>query len=100
MPFDVWCLGCGEHIGKGVRYNAEKKAVGKYLSSKIWSFRMKCDLCDTYFVVETDPKANDYVCKEGLRKKVEDWVPTPEDHVAILPTEVRCLAIANWMFSF
>lgn len=92
MPFDIWCDGCGEHVGKGVRYNAEKKAVGKYLSSKIWNFRMKCHLCDNYFEIETDPKANDYVCKSGLRKKHEDWVPQPEDHVAILPSEV-CLCL-------
>ncbi len=27
MPFNVWCLHCNAHIGKGVRYNAEKKQV-------------------------------------------------------------------------
>ncbi len=27
MPFNVWCLHCKAHIGKGVRYNAEKKQV-------------------------------------------------------------------------
>ena len=89
MPFDVWCSGCGEHVGKGVRYNAEKKAVGKYFSSKIWNFRMKCHLCDNYFEIETDPKANDYVCKSGLRKKNEEWQAKPEDQVAILPSEVQ-----------
>ena len=29
MPFNVRCKGCGNHIGKGVRYNAEKKQIGK-----------------------------------------------------------------------
>ena len=42
MPFDVRCVGCGNRIAKGVRFNAEKKCVGKYLSTKIWSFRMMC----------------------------------------------------------
>ena len=25
LPFNIWCLGCNNHIGMGVRYNAEKK---------------------------------------------------------------------------
>uniref|UniRef100_A0A1I7WRP5 Protein yippee-like n=1 Tax=Heterorhabditis bacteriophora TaxID=37862 RepID=A0A1I7WRP5_HETBA len=25
MPFNIWCLGCHNHVGMGVRYNAEKK---------------------------------------------------------------------------
>ena len=54
MPFNVRCTGCGNHIAKGVRYNAEKKTIGKYHSTKILSFRMRChcedgwqgDACD------------------------------------------------------
>ena len=42
MPFNVRCQGCGNHIAKGVRFNAEKKAIGRYLSTKILSFRMLC----------------------------------------------------------
>lgn len=56
MPFNIWCNGCQAHIGKGVRYNAEKKSVGKYFSTKIWNFRMKCHLCDNYIEVQTDPQ--------------------------------------------
>ena len=40
----------------GVRYNAEKSQVGKYYSTPIFKFRMKCHLCDNYFEIETDPK--------------------------------------------
>lgn len=25
MPYNIWCDGCNNHIGMGVRYNAEKK---------------------------------------------------------------------------
>lgn len=53
MPIHSWravvvcrCEGCGAHIGKGVRYNAEKKTVGQYFSTKILQFSMKCHLCD------------------------------------------------------
>ena len=28
MPFNVWCGKCNHLIGKGVRFNAEKKAIG------------------------------------------------------------------------
>lgn len=27
VPFNIWCNQCGEHIAKGVRFNAEKKQV-------------------------------------------------------------------------
>ena len=79
MPFDVRCSGCGCRIGKGVRFDAEKKAVGKYLSTKIWSFRMLCKAeqegnakCDQkknphFIEVRTDPKNAEYVVTEGAQ---------------------------------
>eukprot|EP01102_Stenamoeba_stenopodia_P001521 TRINITY_DN1130_c0_g6_i1.p1 TRINITY_DN1130_c0_g6~~TRINITY_DN1130_c0_g6_i1.p1 ORF type:complete len:339 (-),score=114.86 TRINITY_DN1130_c0_g6_i1:98-1114(-) len=73
MPFNVWCGGCKAHIGKGVRYNAEKKQVGKYHSTKIWQFKMKCHLCPNYIFIETDPANSDYVVTEGGQKKMEEW---------------------------
>ncbi|EGC38231.1 hypothetical protein DICPUDRAFT_149116 [Dictyostelium purpureum] len=69
MPYSVVCLGCQNYIGVGVRYNAEKKTVGKYFSTNILSFKMKCHLCDQYFVIETDPKNTDYKIISGLRKR-------------------------------
>jgi Saf4/Yju2 protein len=27
MPFNVWCMGCHCHVGRGTRFNAEKKQV-------------------------------------------------------------------------
>lgn len=39
-----------------MRYNAEKKKIGMYYSTPIWSFRMKCHLCDNWFEIQTDPK--------------------------------------------
>ena len=40
----------------GVRYNAEKTQVGKYYSTPIFQFRMKCHLCDNHFEIRNDPK--------------------------------------------
>ncbi len=56
MPYNIWCGGCGSHVGMGVRYNAEKTTVGKYYSTPIFKFRMKCHLCDNHFEIQTDPK--------------------------------------------
>lgn len=72
MPFNVWCGHCAQHIGRGVRFNAEKKKVGDYYSSVIWSFRMKCHLCGEWMEIQTDPKTSEYICKEGIKRKVED----------------------------
>jgi len=82
MPFDVRCSGCGNRIAKGVRFDAEKKCVGKYLSSKIWSFRMMCAAEDNtsrtsrdsnphFIEIRTDPKLADYVVAEGAVKVVQ-----------------------------
>lgn len=75
LPFNIWwyvCLcrllvhdadlahnpsgTCNNHIGMGVRYNAEKKKIGAYYSTPIFSFRCKCHLCDGWFEIQTDPK--------------------------------------------
>ena len=36
---------------------------------------MKCHLCDTPIVIETDPKNCEYVVKEGGRMKIETFDP-------------------------
>ena len=56
LPYNIWCNGCGSHVGMGVRYNAEKTKVGNYYSTPIYKFRMKCHLCDSHFEIQTDPK--------------------------------------------
>ena len=70
MPFNVWCAGCGHLIGKGVRFNAEKKAIGNYFSTKIWSFSMTSPCCQEHIEVQTDPKNHEYVVVAGARRKV------------------------------
>jgi len=50
---------CDNHIGMGVRYNAEKKKIGNYYSTPIYSFRCKCHLCSGWFEIQTDPKVCD-----------------------------------------
>lgn len=69
MPFNVWCTKCGEMIGKGVRFNAEKRHVGMYMSTKIWSFSMRHH-CGSRVEIHTDPKNTEYIIVEGARRKV------------------------------
>eukprot|EP00049_Salpingoeca_infusionum_P019571 m.362486 g.362486 ORF g.362486 m.362486 type:complete len:338 (+) comp20528_c0_seq1:107-1120(+) len=74
-PWNFWCTGCNKHIGRGVRWNAEKKKVGNYYTTPIYAFTMKCHMCDNKFTFETDPKNCDYRITEGARRKVETWDP-------------------------
>lgn len=73
MPFKLWCGGCGTLVDKGVRFNADKKAVGEFHSTTIWEFSMKCYHCDTRYVIRTDPENASYLCISGCRKKMEDY---------------------------
>ena len=71
MPFPVWCTTCPKPtiIGQGVRFNAEKKKVDAYLSTPIYSFRMKHVVCGGIIEIRTDPKNTAYVVTEGGKKR-------------------------------
>ncbi|KAL4979774.1 CWC16 protein [Aspergillus desertorum] len=71
MPFAVWCTTCSPEniIGQGVRFNAEKKKVGNYYSTPIYSFRMKHTLCGGWIEIRTDPKNTAYIVTEGGRRR-------------------------------
>ncbi|DAZ93933.1 TPA: hypothetical protein N0F65_012879 [Lagenidium giganteum] len=77
MPFNVWCLHCRTHIGRGVRFNAKKKHVDKYLSTPIYEFRMDCASCQGELVIRTDPAARGYNLVSGVQQKAEEF--TAED---------------------
>ncbi|XGW09921.1 hypothetical protein V3C99_011862 [Haemonchus contortus] len=81
MPFNIWCLGCNNHVGMGVRYNAEKKKIGMYYTTPLYEFRMKCHLCDNYFVIRTDPKNFDYELVEGCTRQEKRFEPSEVDQV-------------------
>lgn len=91
MPFNIWCLKCDNHIGMGVRYNAEKSKVGQYYSSPIYKFRMKCHLCDNYIEIQTEPSKFDYIILSGARKQARTTENTEDDlgQVVIDPEEKR-----------
>jgi coiled-coil domain-containing protein 130 len=87
MPFAVWCTNCKPNetiIGQGVRFNAEKKKVGNYYSTPIYSFRMKHTVCGQWIEIRTDPKNTAYIVTEGGRKR-----DTGEDKETGEPGEIR-----------
>ena len=85
MPYNIWCEGCGNHIGMGVRYNAEKKKVGMYYTTPVYQFRMKCHLCDNHFEIKTDPANLDYEIISGARRQEKRF--KPEDNGTVIPDE-------------
>lgn len=92
MPFDVWCEHCKPEflIKQGVRFNAEKKKAGKYLSTPIWEFTFRHPPCSGLVSVKTDPENTRYVVSSGGRKKA--GAPTTaldKDYGQILTEEER-----------
>ncbi|RPA96714.1 hypothetical protein L873DRAFT_1211238 [Choiromyces venosus 120613-1] len=69
MPFGIFCLTCDGHIAQGVRFNAEKKKIGKYHTTPIFSFRMRHVSCSGWIEVQTDPQNTRYVVTEGAKKR-------------------------------
>lgn len=81
MPYNIWCDGCKNHIGMGVRYNAEKTKVGMYYSTPVYQFRMKCHLCDNYIEIKTDPGNLDYEIVSGAQRQENRWDPTENGQI-------------------
>ncbi|KAL3096758.1 hypothetical protein niasHT_029642 [Heterodera trifolii] len=98
MPFNVWCLGCNNHVGMSVRYNAEKRKVGMYYTTPIYEFRMKCHLCDNYFTIRTDPKNFDYELVEGVRRQEIRFDPSTIDNLAPVDRTMSLKLGADAMF--
>ncbi|KAI1287246.1 Coiled-coil domain-containing protein [Halotydeus destructor] len=92
MPYNIWCLGCNNHIGTGVRYNAEKSKTGNYYSTSIYKFRMKCHLCDNYIEMETDPQNLDYKILSGASRQERRWDPNENEQIAPDRDESKKLA--------
>ncbi|KAJ5647104.1 hypothetical protein N7490_003476 [Penicillium lividum] len=87
VPFAIWCTTCKPHetiIGQGVRFNAEKKKIGNYYSTPIYSFRMKHIPCGGWIEIRTDPQNTAYVVHEGGRKRdTGDDKPLQPGEIAI-----------------
>ncbi|KAM0426720.1 hypothetical protein ACHAPT_008036 [Fusarium lateritium] len=95
LPFAVWCSSCPKPtiIGQGVRFNSEKRHVGNYLSTKIYSFRFRHAECGGWIEIRTDPKNTAYVVVEGGTKRDtgEDAPPREGDTVILTDQEREAL---------
>ncbi|KAL6714388.1 Protein saf4 [Lecanora helva] len=91
MPFPIWCTTCPKPtiIGQGVRFNAEKKKVGNYYSTPIYSFRMKHVSCGGPIEIRTDPKNTAYVVTEGAKKRDTGEDKVQEGEIRIRTEEER-----------
>lgn len=98
MPYNIWCEGCGNHIGTGVRYNAEKSKVGMYYTTPVYKFRMKCHLCDNHFEIKTDPQNMDYEIISGARRQERRWDPSENEQVAPDDKEIGKKMATDAMF--
>ncbi|KAF5302711.1 hypothetical protein FQR65_LT08453 [Abscondita terminalis] len=98
MPFNIWCEGCNNHIGMGVRYNAEKKKVGMYYTTPVFEFKMKCHLCDNHFLIKTDPANLEYTVLSGARRQENRWDPTQNEQVVPETKETQKRLFDDSMF--
>lgn len=98
MPYNIWCEGCKNHIGMGVRYNAEKTKVGMYYTTPVYQFRMKCHLCDNHFEIKTDPGNLDYVIVSGARRQENRWDPSDNEQIVADTKEVQKKLFDDPMF--
>ena len=74
LPYDGFCQGCSAHVSKGTRFNAQKSKAGKYFSTIIWEFRMKCRKCASNgFLIRTNPKEQSFQYVEGIKQAVKDF---------------------------
>lgn len=91
MPFAIWCTTCPKPtiIGQGVRFNAEKKKVGSYHSTPIFSFRMKHNVCGGWMEIRTDPKNTAYVVTEGAKKRDTGEDKQMDGEIKIMTAEER-----------
>jgi len=91
MPFPIWCTTCPREtiIGQGVRFNAEKKKVGNYHSSPIWSFRFTHADCGGWIEMRTDPEKHDFEVVHGARRRDTGDNIMREGDVEVMSEEER-----------
>lgn len=101
MPFAIWCSTCPKPtiIGQGVRFNAEKKKVGNYHSTPIFSFRMKHNVCGGPIEIRTDPKNIAYVVTEGAKKRDTGEDKPPEDGEIVIKSPEERERLQNDAFA-
>ena len=74
-----------------MRYNAEKRQVGAYHTTPIYSFRCRCHLCSGEFAIRTDPEHTRYGIEYGAREQKREWAPEDGGQIVIEPRGAEAL---------
>ena len=88
-----------EHIGMGVRFNAEKSSIGNYYSTKIYQFKMTCHLCSNSIVIRSDPQNFTYTVIKGARRKEQRYDPEQNNQIATFKAADKRKLENNAMFN-
>ena len=89
LPFDGFCTGCNEIVGKGTRFNAHKAHVDDYFTTKIYEFTTRCRKCgEIEFRIRTNPKERTFDYVSGIRKKVEEFDSAEAGTHGVIDTEL------------
>uniref|UniRef100_A0A915ER54 Uncharacterized protein n=1 Tax=Ditylenchus dipsaci TaxID=166011 RepID=A0A915ER54_9BILA len=85
-------------FGLRCRSMCEKKKIGMYYTTPLYEFKMKCHLCDNYYIIRTDPKNFDYEMVEGLRRQEKRFDPSTIDNLAPVDRSFNQKLSADAMF--
>jgi coiled-coil domain-containing protein 130 len=89
LPYDGFCQGCGAHVSKGTRFNAQKTKAGNYFSTTIWKFNMKCRACASQeFVIRTNPSGQSFEFVQGIHKHVQEFDTTEAGTAGVIETNL------------
>jgi len=75
----------------GVRFNADKKKIGMYYSTPIYSFKMNCPSCSNEIELQSDPKTADYIVAAGGKRKAETWDEEENGTLSLKGLHQKCL---------
>jgi hypothetical protein len=89
LPYDGFCQACGEHVGKGTRFNAKKSQNGAcYFSTPVYKFSMTCRVCNKCeFVIQTNPKERSFDYLEGIHKQVQEFDTRQAGTAGVIDTD-------------
>lgn len=72
--------------------------VGHYYTTPLYEFRMKCHLCDNYYVIRTDPKNFDYELVEGCSRQEKRYDPSTIQQLGAVDRTLNLKLGADAMF--
>jgi hypothetical protein len=82
LPFSLQCLGCGELLNVGKKFNATKETTKKkYLTISIFRFYFRCT-CGQQITFLTDPASRDYTVESGAQRLNDKYLEARNRRIA------------------